>query len=76
MQLIAIGESIKNLDKVTTGELLSQYPVIEWKRVMGMRDVLSHHYFDLDAEIVYNVCDQHIPKLLIAIEQMQNELGK
>lgn len=26
MNLIAIGEAIKNLDKVTHGELLSQYP--------------------------------------------------
>ena len=43
MQLIAIGESLKNLDKITDGALLSQYPEIPWKRVMGIRDVLSHH---------------------------------
>lgn len=40
MQFIALGESLKNLDKVTTGQLLSHYPQIEWKKVMGMRDVL------------------------------------
>ncbi len=43
MQLLALGESVKNLDKVTDGTLLQQYPSIEWKRVMGMRDVISHH---------------------------------
>ena len=63
MQLIAIGESLKNLDKVTNGLLLPQYPNIEWKRIMGMRDILSHHYFDVDAEIVYNVCIQYVPEL-------------
>ena len=47
MQLIAIGESVKHLDKVTEGELLFRYPQIEWKRVMGMRDVLSHHFITL-----------------------------
>ena len=26
------------------------------KRIMGMRDILSHHYFDIDAEIVHSVC--------------------
>ncbi|MCH7517111.1 MAG: DUF86 domain-containing protein, partial [Bacteroidetes bacterium] len=46
---MAIGESVKYLDKVTESGLLSQYSQVEWKRVMGMRDVLSHHYFDLDA---------------------------
>lgn len=75
MQLIAIGESVKHLDKVTNGELLSGYPQIEWKRVMGMRDVLSHHYFDLDAEGVYVVCETHIPELIQTIRRILAELG-
>lgn len=70
MQLIALGESVKNLDKVTGGTLLPQYPAIEWKRVMGMRDVISHHYFDLDAEIVYTVCTDHIQPLADVVRQM------
>ena len=63
MQLITIGESVKNLDKVTDSGLLPQYPQIEWKRLMGMRDIISHHYFDLDAEVVFNVCDRHLGSL-------------
>ena len=74
MQLIALGESTKNLDKVTVGELLPGYPSIEWKRVMGMRDVISHHYFDIDAEVVYSVCAEHIPLLIIALQRMLAEL--
>lgn len=35
MKLTAIGESIKNLDKVTNKELLAQYPEIPWRYVMG-----------------------------------------
>ena len=49
MVLIAIGESVKNLDKITEGQLLPTYPSIPWKRVMGMRDIIAHHYFDVDA---------------------------
>ena len=75
MQLIAIGESVKHLDKVTEGELLPGYPQVEWKRVMGMRDVLSHHYFDLDAEAVYMVCETHIPKLIHTIRQLLTDLN-
>lgn len=74
MQLIAIGESLKNLDKVTNGLLLHQYPNIEWKRIMGMRDILSHHYFDVDAEIVYNVCIQYVPELSSTIFHMLQNL--
>ncbi len=74
MQLIALGESVKNLEKSTDGRLLSRYPAIEWKRVMGMRDVISHHYFDLDAEIVYSVCTDHIGELAEEVRKMINDL--
>jgi uncharacterized protein with HEPN domain len=74
MQLIAIGENVKNLDKATNGALLRHYPGVEWKRVMGMRDILSHHYFDVDAEVVYSVCANHIDNLASTIQQILDDL--
>jgi len=47
MQLIAIGEGVKKIDKITKGSLFSKYPQIDWKGVKGMRDIISHHYFDV-----------------------------
>jgi len=70
MQLIALGESTKGLDKLTDGQLLARYPEVEWKRVMGIRDVISHHYFDLDADVVYSVCADHISALLSTLQHM------
>jgi uncharacterized protein with HEPN domain len=70
MQLIAIGESVKQLDRLTEGTLLSRYPGVEWKQIAGMRDILSHHYFDIDAEIVYEVCAVHLTPLRASIEIM------
>lgn len=66
MLLIAIGESIKNFDKITNKNLLKNYHEFEWKKAMGMRDILSHHYFDLNSEVVFDVCKNEIPKLQIA----------
>ena len=43
MVIEAIGESFKNLDKLTNNELLPMYPSIEWKEVKGVRDVIAHH---------------------------------
>lgn len=74
MQLIAIGESVKNLDKVTDGTLLANYPSIDCKQVMGMRDILSHHYFDVDAEVVFAVCAKHIPGMNIIIRHILSDL--
>ena len=74
MMLIAIGESVKNLDKVSNGQLLCRYPEVDWKGVMGMRDIISHHYFDLNAEIVFSICKDHMPDLINTITRMKKDL--
>lgn len=74
MKLIAVGESLKNIDKITQKELLSQYPHIEWKLIMGIRDILSHHYFDLDASTIFDVCNENIDELLETIGFMIGDL--
>lgn len=33
MQLIAIGEALKNVDKITADSLLPKYPQIDWRKV-------------------------------------------
>lgn len=68
MLLIAIGESLKNLDKVTEGKLLLTYPSIPWKQVKGMRDIISHHYFDVDPAQVLWIVTNEINPLKAAIE--------
>jgi uncharacterized protein with HEPN domain len=70
MQLIAIGESLKKLDTVTKHSLLVKYPQIEWKRAMGLRDIITHHYFDINAEAIFDVCETKIKPLLTTIEKM------
>lgn len=74
MMLVAIGESLKNLDKITNGILLKKYPEIDWTGAKGMRDVISHHYFDLNAEIVFDVCQTKIPSLVDTIEKIASDL--
>lgn len=76
MMLIAIGESLKHLDKVTESTLLSRYPDVDWKGAMGIRDVLSHHYFDLDAELVFGICQEEIPTLSSTLQKMIKDLEK
>ena len=74
MLLIAIGESIKGIDKITNKELLPQYPEVDWKGAMGIRDIIAHHYFELDAEVVFDVVKNEFPNLLQTIRRMKNDL--
>jgi len=75
MLLIAIGEALKNLDKTTNKSLLRQFPQVDWKKAKGMRDIISHHYFETDAEVIYDVCKNHIPELAETINKMVRELS-
>ncbi len=75
MVLIAVGESLKNLDKVTNTELFSQYSQVNWRQVKGIRDILSHHYFDINAEAIYDVCKEHLPLLHQTMILMLSDLN-
>ena len=74
MLLIAIGESLKNLDKTTDGKLLPSYPSIPWKNVKGMRDIIAHHYFDVDAAQILWIVNNEIGPLKTAIQFFIDEL--
>ena len=74
MMLIVIGESLKNLDKVTEEKLLSRYSEVDWKKAKGMRDIITHHYANINAETVFFTCKRKIPLLLDTIQRINNEL--
>ena len=74
MLLLAIGESIKGIDKMTQKQLLPSYPEVDWKGAMGIRDIIAHHYFDIDESIVFDVVKNKLPGMLETINKMIEEL--
>lgn len=76
MLFMAVGEALKNIDKITHGELLVRYPKIDWKGAMGFRDIIAHQYFDVDAEQVFWICTHNLHPLSAAVEKIINELSQ
>uniref|UniRef100_UPI003FEFD6DE HepT-like ribonuclease domain-containing protein n=1 Tax=Prevotella sp. TaxID=59823 RepID=UPI003FEFD6DE len=74
MLLLAIGESIKGIDKMTQKQLLPNYPDVDWKGAMGIRDIIAHHYFDIDESIVYDVVKNKLPGMLETINKIIEEI--
>jgi len=74
MQLITVGESLKNIDKITDKKLLVKYPEVDWRGAMAMRDIITHHYFDIDAEVVFEVCKNKIQPLSTTIDSIIKDL--
>jgi uncharacterized protein with HEPN domain len=75
MLFIAIGESIKNVDKITGGTLLVKYPSIDWQGVKGFRDIVAHHYFDIDAEQVYWIVSHELKPLSETIQRIIQDIN-
>ena len=75
MNMIALGETVKGLDKQTEGQLLKNYPEVYWKGVMGMRDKISHHYFEIDADVVFRTIEEDIPPMNPIIMRMIEDLS-
>lgn len=71
MLLIAIGESIKGFDKVTNKRILSKDTTIPWNDVMGVRDIIAHHYFDIDAEEILHIIKRDLEPLLESIRRFK-----
>jgi uncharacterized protein with HEPN domain len=74
MLLVVLGETLKKLDKITEHSLLSKYPQIDWKKAKGLRDIISHQYFDVNAEAIFDVCKTKINPLADTIEKIIEEL--
>lgn len=75
MVLIAVGEGFKQVDRQTDGKLLARYPGIDWTGVKGVRDVIAHGYFDVDAEEVLAICQDDIPVLIDTVRTMLKDLA-
>ena len=70
MMLIAIGENIKNIDKISGKTILQNYPEIHWPGVKGVRDILAHDYFNIDPEEIFTICAKDLALLKTAIESI------
>jgi uncharacterized protein with HEPN domain len=63
--LEVIGEAARAVPEA----IRLQHPEVDWKRISGLRDILIHQYFGVDAQIISDIIQNKRPTLE---QQIQN----
>jgi uncharacterized protein with HEPN domain len=75
MNFLVIGEEFKKIDRYSDKQLLPQYPEIQWKNVIGLRDRIAHGYFEIDTDVIFDTLHNDMPPLLSVVKLMINDLS-
>ncbi len=59
-----IGEAVKRLSPA----IYKNFPDVPWQKIARTRDMLIHHYFDVDDQQLWKIVEEDLPKLKISVE--------
>lgn len=65
-----IGEAPKNLDE----KIKENYPDVPWQEMYYLRNSVSHEYFGVDYEIIWDVATNYLPGNKVQIDQIISEM--
>ena len=68
--LQVIGESVKKLPD----EAKAMSPGDDWSGPARMRDLIAHHYFAVDPQIVWEAATMHLPALLRGAKNLRSRV--
>ena len=65
-----IGEACRSLP----ADFQARYSNVPWADIIGMRNILVHHYFGIDTDAVWGVVEHDIPELKMNIQEILKSL--
>jgi uncharacterized protein with HEPN domain len=69
-QIEIIGEAGNHVTKTTQ----LQFSEIEWRKIVGLRNIVIHEYFGIDFDVIWGIILSDIPDLKVKIENILNQL--
>ena len=67
-----IGEATNNLPD----EVKDRHSEIPWRKMYGIRNVVSHEYFGIDYEMIWEIAKKNLPNNIREIERIIDEEKK
>ena len=57
--LEVIGEAARGVPE----SIRTTHPQVEWRKIAGLRDILIHHYFGVNLEIIWDILQNQLGRL-------------
>ena len=70
LSLVHLLEIIGEAAVGTSPEFRKKYPQVPWNVIVGMRNRLTHGYYDIDLDIVWKTLEEDIPPLITELEKI------
>ena len=68
MNFIVIGEEVGKL----TDDLKTKTSQINWEKIYSLRNIIAHHYFGINVDIVWQIIRIDLPKLQVDLNALLN----
>jgi uncharacterized protein with HEPN domain len=65
-----IGEATKNIPE----EVQLKYPEIPWRKMIGLRNLISHEYFGIDYDLLWEIATVSLPKNITDLQRIIDAL--
>lgn len=66
MNFIVLGETVGKLSE----DLKLKYSKINWSRIYGLRNIIAHHYFGINVDLVWQIIQKDMPNFKSQIENL------
>ncbi len=66
-----MGEAARNIPD----SIRANYPHIPWKRIVGLRNIVTHAYFNVDLTIIWQIVVVNLPETKGDIQAMLDDLS-
>lgn len=75
LRLQIIGEAVRAINDMTEQGLLTQYPDIPWHSIIGLRNIISHEYANINYTMIVNVIKNNLSVLDTTVKQIIKDLS-
>ena len=65
-QLEIIGEAVNQL----SGQIKDENPDVDWKAIIGLRNITVHVYFGIDTSIIWNIVTNNLPDFKADVKRL------